>query len=135
MSRTRLGRKLRYQCSKFSTLLVKNRKCSENMNGRRTPTVILVKSLQHASFQLIENTFSSVTSESTFACFARSSLTTRDDSSGHVSVWKPKSAKRLDVRKVSLAEVTAMCGPSRFLWIGRAEFVFIFFLFASSSAH
>ncbi|GAA5875459.1 hypothetical protein JCM16303_000636 [Sporobolomyces ruberrimus] len=41
--------------------------------------------------------------------------------SGHVSVWEPKGRRMLDVRKVSLCEVTAMCGPSRFLWIGRAD--------------
>ena len=64
--------------------------------------------------------------------FARPSLTFRNFSSGHVSVWQPKTAKRLDVRKVSLAEVTAMCGPSRFLWIGRAECVYSFFLSSRS---
>ncbi|GAA5875003.1 hypothetical protein JCM16303_004973 [Sporobolomyces ruberrimus] len=41
--------------------------------------------------------------------------------SGHVSIWEPRGRRMLDVRKVSLCEVTAMCGPSRFLWIGRAD--------------
>ncbi|GAA6006429.1 hypothetical protein JCM11491_004954 [Sporobolomyces phaffii] len=41
--------------------------------------------------------------------------------SGHVSVWDPKGMRMLDLRKVSLAGVTAMCGPSRYLWIGRAD--------------
>ncbi|GAA5921781.1 hypothetical protein JCM1841_001860 [Sporobolomyces salmonicolor] len=38
--------------------------------------------------------------------------------SGHVSIWKPERALLLEVRKVSLAGVSAMVGPSRFLWLG-----------------
>ncbi|GAA6061584.1 hypothetical protein JCM10212_004334 [Sporobolomyces blumeae] len=41
--------------------------------------------------------------------------------SGHVSIWQPSGAKMIDLRKVSLSGVTAMVGPSRFLWIGRAD--------------
>ncbi|GAA5868253.1 hypothetical protein JCM1840_005613 [Sporobolomyces johnsonii] len=38
--------------------------------------------------------------------------------SGHVSIWQPERAQLLEVRKVSLAGVSAMVGPSRFLWLG-----------------
>ncbi|GAA5947295.1 hypothetical protein JCM3765_001612 [Sporobolomyces pararoseus] len=41
--------------------------------------------------------------------------------SGHVSVWGPRGGKLLDIRKVSLCGVLSMCGPSRYLWIGRAD--------------
>ncbi|GAA5931353.1 uncharacterized protein JCM15063_001443 [Sporobolomyces koalae] len=41
--------------------------------------------------------------------------------SGHVTVWKPRAAQLLTVRKVALCGVSALCGPSRFLWIGRED--------------
>ncbi|GAA5900276.1 uncharacterized protein JCM6883_002795 [Sporobolomyces salmoneus] len=41
--------------------------------------------------------------------------------SGHVSIWKPRGGQQLGIRKVSLCGVTAMCGPSRFLWLGRSD--------------
>ncbi|GAA5950560.1 hypothetical protein JCM21900_001231 [Sporobolomyces salmonicolor] len=41
--------------------------------------------------------------------------------SGHVSNWKPERAQLLEVRKVSLAGVSAMVGPSRFLWLGSSR--------------
>ncbi|GAA5868470.1 hypothetical protein JCM8547_006284 [Rhodosporidiobolus lusitaniae] len=38
--------------------------------------------------------------------------------SGHVSIWRSDGSKLLDVAKVSLTAVTALVGPSRFLWVG-----------------
>ncbi|GAA5987166.1 hypothetical protein JCM11641_002152 [Rhodosporidiobolus odoratus] len=41
--------------------------------------------------------------------------------SGHISVWKEDGSKMLEIVKVSLAKVTAVCGPSRYLWIGYSD--------------
>ncbi|GAA5833149.1 hypothetical protein JCM11251_005161 [Rhodosporidiobolus azoricus] len=38
--------------------------------------------------------------------------------SGHISLWKAKGSKIIEIVKVSLSSVTALVGPSRFLWVG-----------------
>ncbi|GAA5996278.1 uncharacterized protein JCM10292_007506 [Rhodotorula paludigena] len=38
--------------------------------------------------------------------------------SGHVSVWRSDRAEMIDVQKVALVSITALCGPSRYLWVG-----------------
>ncbi|GAA5938451.1 hypothetical protein JCM3775_000896 [Rhodotorula graminis] len=38
--------------------------------------------------------------------------------SGHISIWRRVDYKMVAVKKVSLVAVTALCGPSRFLWAG-----------------
>ncbi|BGP37993.1 hypothetical protein JCM10449v2_001920 [Rhodotorula kratochvilovae] len=38
--------------------------------------------------------------------------------SGHISIWHQDGVELIDVKKVSLIAVTALCGPSRFLWAG-----------------
>ncbi|GJN88522.1 hypothetical protein Rhopal_001488-T1 [Rhodotorula paludigena] len=37
---------------------------------------------------------------------------------GHVSVWRSDRAEMVDVQKVALVPITALCGPSRYLWVG-----------------
>ncbi|GAA5888107.1 hypothetical protein JCM6882_000282 [Rhodosporidiobolus microsporus] len=38
--------------------------------------------------------------------------------SGHISVWRADGTKLIEIVKVSLSSVTALVGPSRFLWVG-----------------
>ncbi|GAA6058232.1 hypothetical protein JCM3770_007425 [Rhodotorula araucariae] len=38
--------------------------------------------------------------------------------SGHVSIWRHDTVELVDIKKISLVQVTALCGPSRFLWAG-----------------
>ncbi|GAA5926948.1 hypothetical protein JCM10213_005533 [Rhodosporidiobolus nylandii] len=41
--------------------------------------------------------------------------------SGHISVWAADGSKLIDVVKVSLQRITAVVGPSRFLWVGKSN--------------
>ncbi|TNY20226.1 Endonuclease/exonuclease/phosphatase [Rhodotorula diobovata] len=49
---------------------------------------------------------------------SRPSLLFLGHDSGHFSIWHRDKHELLDIKKVSLVAVTALCGPSRFLWAG-----------------
>ncbi|GAA6044732.1 hypothetical protein NBRC10513_004592 [Rhodotorula toruloides] len=40
---------------------------------------------------------------------------------GHISIWKSDGTGMLGVKRVSKEAITALCGPSRFLWVGYAS--------------